>query len=56
VLPDALPEGLEHRVEGLDTVRRGGFGEGGDGQGADGPHLLLLVHQTCGIETRQTGV
>ena len=42
---DALPQGLEHGVEGLDAVRGGGLGQGGQGQGRDGAHLLLLVHQ-----------
>ena len=36
---DALPEGLEHRVEGLDAVGGGCLGESGKGQGGDGPHL-----------------
>eukprot|EP00962_Isochrysis_galbana_P056214 scaffold28112_cov112-Isochrysis_galbana.AAC.2 len=37
VLPDALPQRLEHRVEGLDA--------GGERERRDGPHLLLLVAQ-----------
>mmetsp|Transcript_241 Transcript_241/g.846 ORF Transcript_241/g.846 Transcript_241/m.846 type:complete len:825 (-) Transcript_241:710-3184(-) len=43
VLADALPEGTQHGVEGLDAVGRRGLRQGGEGQGRDGAHLLLLV-------------
>lgn len=46
VLPDTLPQGLEHGVEGLDTIGCGGFSQSSDSQGTDGTHLLLLIHQT----------
>ena len=42
---DTFPEGFQHRVKRFDTVGSGGFGQGGDRQGRDGAHLLLLVHQ-----------
>mmetsp|Transcript_29025 Transcript_29025/g.67289 ORF Transcript_29025/g.67289 Transcript_29025/m.67289 type:complete len:780 (-) Transcript_29025:1289-3628(-) len=45
LLARALPQGLEHRVEGLDTVGRGGLRERSQRQSADGLHLLLLVLQ-----------
>mmetsp|Transcript_43295 Transcript_43295/g.113771 ORF Transcript_43295/g.113771 Transcript_43295/m.113771 type:complete len:555 (-) Transcript_43295:926-2590(-) len=45
VLPDALPQRLQHRVEGFDPVRRGRLGECGEREGGDGAHLLLLVLQ-----------
>lgn len=44
VLSDTLPQGFEYGVKGLDTVGRGSLSQGGDGQGTDGPHLLLLIH------------
>lgn len=45
VLPDALPQRLENRVKGLDTIRSRRFSQRSDSEGTDGPHLLLLVHQ-----------
>mmetsp|Transcript_45842 Transcript_45842/g.81937 ORF Transcript_45842/g.81937 Transcript_45842/m.81937 type:complete len:859 (-) Transcript_45842:1570-4146(-) len=46
VLVDTSPQWLENAVEGLNAVRVGGLRKGGQGQGRDGPHLLLLVRQT----------
>ena len=43
MLPDALPQRLEHRVEGLDAVRRRRLGERGERERRDRAHLLLLV-------------
>lgn len=44
--PDALPEGLQHIIKGLNAVRSSGFGQGSYGQRCDGLHLLVLVSQT----------
>ena len=49
VSPDADPERLEDAVERLDAVRCRRLGEGGQRQGRDGAHLLLVIHQTCGV-------
>lgn len=49
VLPDALPQRFENRVKGLDTVRCRSFSQRSDSEGTDGPHLLLLIHQSCGV-------
>ena len=47
VLTDTLPQWFEDAVKGLDTVGRGSLRERRQGQGGDGPHLLLLIHQPC---------
>mmetsp|Transcript_59885 Transcript_59885/g.165714 ORF Transcript_59885/g.165714 Transcript_59885/m.165714 type:complete len:262 (+) Transcript_59885:1812-2597(+) len=43
VLADALPQGPQHGIEGLNAVRRGGFRQCCQRQRGDGPHLLLFI-------------
>mmetsp|Transcript_30967 Transcript_30967/g.55423 ORF Transcript_30967/g.55423 Transcript_30967/m.55423 type:complete len:657 (+) Transcript_30967:141-2111(+) len=55
VAVDAAPQRLEDAVEGLDAVRGGGLGEGGDGEGADGAHLLVLILESVLNDLHQRG-
>mmetsp|Transcript_48257 Transcript_48257/g.149019 ORF Transcript_48257/g.149019 Transcript_48257/m.149019 type:complete len:950 (-) Transcript_48257:252-3101(-) len=61
VLADALPQGPQHRVEGLNAVGRGGLRQSGQRQRRDGPDLLLLVLEAVGddvhhlLQVRQHG-
>mmetsp|Transcript_25028 Transcript_25028/g.71298 ORF Transcript_25028/g.71298 Transcript_25028/m.71298 type:complete len:651 (-) Transcript_25028:1818-3770(-) len=48
MLADALPEGSQHSVEGLDAVWRGSLSECSQCQGANGTDLLLLILQAVG--------
>mmetsp|Transcript_64871 Transcript_64871/g.127370 ORF Transcript_64871/g.127370 Transcript_64871/m.127370 type:complete len:523 (-) Transcript_64871:1273-2841(-) len=45
VLANALPQGAQHGIERLDAVRVRSLGERGEGERANGAHLLLVVDE-----------
>lgn len=53
VLPDTLPQWLQHTVKRFNTIGCGCFGKSCQGKSSDCTHLLLFINQTYRMRRRR---